>query len=70
MKGILFCFLFVIGFTSCHHHRDAWNPYLHSKHKPSEEIKKGYVKQDHWLHNKRHLNWFMFKRKKHGVSTK
>ncbi|MFI5149408.1 MAG: hypothetical protein ACHQRM_06710 [Bacteroidia bacterium] len=65
MKGLLFSLFLLICLSSCHHNKSPYNPYLHSKHKPSEEIKKGYVKQDHWLRNKRHLNWLMFKRKKH-----
>jgi len=61
-KRILFSFFLIIVLSSCHHHRDAWNPYLHSRHKPSDEVKEGFAKQDRMMHRRK--NWFFFKKKK------
>jgi hypothetical protein len=62
MKATVFLLCFVIVLGSCHHRwREAYNPYLHSKHKPSEDIRGGFVKQDKKFRKKK--NWFFFRKK-------
>jgi len=60
--AITACLLFLI-LGSCRGPRDAYNPYLHSKHKPSQEIKKEYVKQDRWWRRKKNIQKIYFDKK-------
>ena len=43
--------------------RDAYNHYLRSRHKPSEEIKKEFVKQDRWWRRKKNIQKVYFDKK-------
>ncbi|HEV7231716.1 MAG TPA: hypothetical protein VGO45_10335 [Bacteroidia bacterium] len=64
MKAFITSLFILIAFASCHHRwREAYNPYLHSKHKPSEDIKRDYVKQDHWWRKKKNIQKIYFDRK-------
>jgi hypothetical protein len=59
--GILVLFL-IVGFTACRS-KGPYNPYLHSKHKPSEEIKSDYIKTDRWFRKKRNIQKIYFDKK-------
>jgi hypothetical protein len=59
---LLFCFCFTLGSCKPKEHM-ASNPYIHAKTKPSEEIKEGFAKKEHWWHNKKNKNWFFFEKK-------
>jgi hypothetical protein len=64
MKIIILFIGLLIGLCCCrgpHSHPDAYNPYLHAKHKPSEDIRKEFVKQDRWF--RRRKNKIFFERK-------
>ena len=57
---ITFCCL--LAFSSCRK-RDAYNPYLHAKKKPSQTIKDDYAKKDRWFRRKKNIKRIYFDKK-------
>jgi len=59
---VLLLFVLLI-MSACGGRKGPYNPYLHSKHKPSEEIKGQYIKQDRWFRRKRNIQKIYFDKK-------